>query len=119
MNKKVIIIVAIALVVLMLLCGCGAVASYFLYQNYQTNQKTQNSDNPNVWNGSADYDKNLFETGRYKSGDVYLASCFESAVPKDFEITYSGFVPRVGVVKPKGPAVEEYYYPYIDIRFHE
>ncbi len=71
-----------------------------------------------VWN-PGEVDSSLFTGQRYNSGDVYLGSCFESGVPKNFEITSIGFLPKIGVVKPIGPKVDGNYYPYIDIRFHE
>lgn len=89
-----------------------------IYRNYI--EKISLEDNKTeVWNGPDDFDRNFFIKERYRSGDVSLASCFESAVPKNFEITATGLLPRIGVVKPIGPDVGEQYFPYIDIRFHE
>lgn len=100
------------------------VGALFLFQRSKTEEKTgrkfsEQIDFTEPWNGSGNYDSNLFSRDRYSSGDVYLASCFESAVPNNFEITAIGLVPRIGVVKPIGVDVEGNYFPFIDIRFHE
>lgn len=95
-----------------------AVIGLVIYRNY-IEKLSLEDDKIEVWNGSDDFDSFFFTKERYKSGDVYLASCFESATPKNFEITATGLLPRIGVVKPVGPDVKDQYLPYIDIRFHE
>src|SRR5688572_29916091 len=105
---KIIIIVAIALTII------SIVVFLFLSRNSKGNTGSNT-----VWNPGS-VDNSLFTGQRYASGDVYLGSCFESEVPKQFEITSVGFLPKIGVVKPIGPKVDgAHYFPYIDIRFHE
>lgn len=95
-----------------------AVIGLVIYRNYIEKVSLEDN-NTEVWNGSGEFDPSIFIKERYRSGDVFLASCFESAVPKSFEITATGLLPRIGVVKPIGPDTKDQYFPYIDIRFHE
>lgn len=95
-----------------------AVIGLVIYRNYIEKVSFEDN-NAEVWNGSGEFDPSIFIKERYRSGDVSLASCFESAVPKSFEITATGLLPRIGVVKPIGPDIKDQYFPYIDIRFHE
>ena len=86
----------------------------------RNNPLKETETNREVWNGTADYDRKLFEEEKHSSGDVYLASCFVSGVPKGYEIDQVGFVPRIAVVKPVGPKTEESrYVNFVDIRFLE
>lgn len=95
-----------------------AVIGLMIYRNYIKKMSLEDN-NTEVWNGSDEFDPNFFIKERYTSGDVYFVSCFESAIPKNFEITAMGLVPRIGVVKPIGPDVKDQYFPFIDVRFHE
>lgn len=103
---------------LILLFLIPAVIGLVIYRNYIEKVSLEDN-NTEVWNGSGEFDPNFFIKERYKSGDVSLASCFESAIPNNFEITATGFLPRIGVVKPIGLDIKDQYFPYIDIRFHE
>lgn len=100
----------IGLVILILVVG---VLTYSLF-----NFMNKGGESSTLWN-SGDTDSSLFTSQRYNSGDVYLGSCFESAVPNRFEIISIGVLPRIGVVKPIGPKFDDVYHPYIDVRFHD
>ncbi|VVA43783.1 hypothetical protein CANDROIZ_270002 [Candidatus Roizmanbacteria bacterium] len=103
--KTIIIVVILGLII-------GTII-YFLFKS--TNKSNSNS--IIAWNTVDNYDSSIFTGERYKSGKTYFNdACFDSNIPKQFEILDAGFSPRVGVVKPIGPRVT---LPYIDVAIGE